>query len=456
MLLPRVSSATLKYSAAANMEDYFRELSNNLFRFLTGEEILLLNYQGETSDFVRLNNNRIRQAGQVRNQTMDVALIARRRESTSTFTLSGNQQDDLRRAEGQVARLREKLPLLPEDPYLNFSATICNTARRGENTLPSASDAVEALVHSASGLDLVGLWASGEMCRGFANSLGQFNWHSTYSFNLDWSLYRDTDKAVKQDYAGFHWDEATLSDKLASGRETLDILKRAPKRLDPGRYRVFLAPRALYELMQIVSWGAFSIKSHRTAQTPLLRMLREDARLHPAVNIRENHASGLTPCFTPTGFIKPDSVELIRAGAYGDCLASARSAKEYSVPVNCGTEHPNSLEVAPGELNQQDALAMLDTGLLVSNLWYCNYSDRNQCRITGMTRFASMWVENGKAVSPVKVMRFDESLYHILGDCLEGLTREREHIIDSSSYDWRSDVSAWLPGALVDGFTFTF
>ena len=38
---------------------------------------------------------------------------------------------------------------------------------------------------------------------------------------------------------------------------------------------------------------------------------------------------------------------------------------------------------------------------------------------------------------------------------LEGLTREREHILDSSSYEWRSDASAWLPGALVNGFTFT-
>ena len=79
----------------------------------------------------------------------------------------------------------------------------------------------------------------------------------------------------------------------------------------------------------------------------------------------------------------------------------------------------------------------------------------NNRRETGMTRFACLWVEHGQAVAPVNVMRFDECLYHILGDHLEGLTRECEHILDSSSYEWRSDASACLPGALVNDFTFT-
>ena len=58
-------------------------------------------------------------------------------------------------------------------------------------------------------------------------------------------------------------------------------------------------------------------------------------------------------------------------------------------------------------------------------------------------------------MAPVNVMRFDESIYHILGDRLEGLTREQEHILDTGSYGWRSDASARLPGALVNDFTLT-
>jgi predicted Zn-dependent protease len=72
-----------------------------------------------------------------------------------------------------------------------------------------------------------------------------------------------------------------------------------------------------------------------------------------------------------------------------------------------------------------------------------------------MTRFASFWVENGEIVAPLNVMRFDETLYHILGSNLIALTAEREFIIEADTYEVRSTRSARLPGALVDGFTLT-
>ena len=41
------------------MEDYFRELSDTLCAGLAAGEVLLLNFRGESSDFARLNHNRI-------------------------------------------------------------------------------------------------------------------------------------------------------------------------------------------------------------------------------------------------------------------------------------------------------------------------------------------------------------------------------------------------------------
>jgi predicted Zn-dependent protease len=437
------------------MKTYFRKLSNRLCTDLPAGEVLLLNVQGEDTDFVRLNQNKIRQAGHVRQLALYLDLISNGRETSAVLPLSGNFDADLAQASSMLGRLREQLPFLPEDPHLNYATEAHNSSQHGDSQLPDAGDALEHLIDAAHGLDLVGAWAGGEMSHGFANSLGQFNWHSAHSFNLDWSIYRESDKAVKQNYAGFSWDADVLKQKVATARDTLELLGLKPRQLRPGQYRVFLTPTALNELMDMVSWGGFGLKSHRTAQTPLLSMVREDVTLNKAVTISENHADGLTPRFTRAGFIKPDSVELIKAGDYRDCLANRRSAKEYDAEVNCGNEHPQSLEISGGELRQNDVLTALDTGLYISNLWYCNFSDRNHCRITGMTRFACLWVEQGKAVAPVNVMRFDESIYHILGDRLEGLTREQEHILDTGSYEWRSNASARLPGALVNDFTFT-
>ena len=99
-----------------------------------------------------------------------------------------------------------------------------------------------------------------------------------------------------------------------------------------------------------------------------------------------------------------------------------------TVAVNSGGESPNALEMAAGSLAGDELLGRLDTGLYLNNLWYCNFSDRNDCRITGMTRFACFWVEQGVIQAPLNVMRFDDSVYRMLGDALVGLTRERELI----------------------------
>ena len=258
-------------------------------------------------------------------------------------------------------------------------------------------------------------------------------------------------------YGPFNYYDAdwSLAIKIAFARETLSVLERPAISIKPGPYRVFLTPSAMQELINMLNWGGFGLKSHRTAQTPLLKMSRDGVTLNPKVTMLENHHEGLTPRFTSTGFIKPDAVTLIENGVYQATLNAARSAKEYGEEVNSHSEQPQSLHINAGNLPQSDVLKTLDTGIYVSNLWYCNYSDRSHCRITGMTRFASLWVENGQPVAPISVMRFDETLYHMLGDNLIDLTQEREHILDASTYVARSEASALLPGALVDQFRLT-
>lgn len=71
------------------------------------------------------------------------------------------------------------------------------------------------------------------------------------------------------------------------------------------------------------------------------------------------------------------------------------------------------------------------------------------------TRFATFWVEHGEIQAPVNVMRFDETLYRVLGDNLLGLTAERSFLLDPSTYHARSTNSVRVPGALVGDFTFT-
>ncbi len=437
------------------MRDYFHTLTDALCTQLTGDEILLCSFDGEDSDFVRMNHNKVRQAGNVTQRYLHLDLIRGRRHATCNSVLAGHLDHDLPPLRTLLDTLRAQIALLADDPYLMYAGEINNSTHDATAAPIDSGAALEDIINAAHGLDLVGLWASGTIYSGFANSLGQRNWHQSTTFNFDWSCYHQTDKAVKNNYAGFAWDPAILKQKMLDARAQLDVIARPPRTLTPGHYRAYFAPAALEELLSVVAWGGFGLKAHRSARTPLIKMSKEDRRLHSAVTLVEDHTRGLAPAFTRSGFVTNAPVTLIANGKYSDCLVSPRSAKEYGVPLNSGSEAPHALDMHAGSLPRADILNALGTGLYINNLWYCNFSDHDDCRITGMTRFACFWVQDGIITAPVNVMRFDDSIYRMLGTQLLGLTAEREFLFDTSTYMQRSTRSAQLPGALVDDFTLT-
>ena len=435
--------------------DIFYALAERLFARLHGNESLFCHCRYESSDFVRLNHHRIRQAGAVHAVGLGLTLINDGRQAEASCELSGDPAQDLALTRGLLERLRERLGHLPPDPYLNYSLAATTGERRVGETLPDARAALADLIGAAAGLDLVGIWASGELGEGLASSIGHRHWHGSRSFNLDWSCYLTGDKAVKASYGGLDWEPSVLTRKLDEMRRGLEVMQRPARTIAPGRYRAYLAPAAVAELMQLLAWGGFDLKSHRTRQTPLLKLALGERAFDPRVGIREEQDRGLTPSFTPAGFTKPKRVDLIRDGRFGHCLVDARDAKEYGVPVNAAGGTPESIALDPGDLPTREVLTRLADGLWIGNLWYCNWSDPNDCRVTGMTRFGTWWVEHGEIQAPVSVMRFDDSLYHLFGDRLEGLTRERELLMDPGTYEGRGTESALLPGALVAGIDLT-
>jgi len=439
------------------MEQRFEELTAALFSGLTGDELLLASLRGEDSDFVRFNHGSVRQAGQVRQDHLELSLVVGQRQAGATLTLTGQAGEDLARARVTLVRLRTILPSLPEDPHLLVSREPQNTRRVEANGLPPVDEALDAIGSAGSGLDLVGIWASGTVRAGFANSLGQRNWFQCNPFHFDWSLYHAGDKATKSSYAGFEWDAAELGRKVEAGRRDLEILARPARRIEPGRYRAVLSPSAVSEVVGLMCWGGFSARSQRTRRSPLQQLVDGRSALDSRVSLREEVARGVAPAFDGAGFVRPDSVELIQGGAHAASLVSARSAKEYGLVCTGagGGEYPDSVVMDAGALPAEDLLAELGDGLYISNLWYLNYSDRPGGRMTGMTRFATLWVQDGKPVEPVEVMRFDDTVYRIFGEALVGLGDRQELLLDAGSYDRRSTASVRVPSALVDGLTFT-
>jgi predicted Zn-dependent protease len=436
---------------------YFYELMDTAEKKLHQGEELLLAFQGEDSEFCRFNQGRVRQIGKVQHDRLQIRLIKDSRHALCELTLLGQMADDVARMEETLGRLRQMIPHLPADPYLLVNREPKSSERVEANRLPAIEQWTDAIRRETRGLDFVGIQAAGGMYRGFANTLGQRNWYENYSFNLDWSVYHEADKAVKANYAGFEWSDSVLQAKMQSCREQLEHLKKPAVTITPGAYRVYLTPMALAEVMSLLEWRAFGIKAQRTKSSPLRRLVEGGQTLAPIIHLSEDVVGGVAPDFDDFGFTKPRSLDLIVNGQHQGALVSARSSREYGLePTGADEgESPESLYLKPGSLSSSSILKELGDGLYISNLWYMNFSDPEACRMTGMTRFATFWVQNGEIQGPVNVMRFDESLYRMLGENLIGLTDQSEMLLSSSTYESRSTHSLRLPGALIDRFAFT-
>lgn len=438
------------------MQHYFSQIAEATCARKHVHEEILLYLRAEDSDFCRFNGGKMRQAGQVEQRFLTLTLIQQQKMLRTNISLSGAFADDMDTVERHLKKLRELLPATPEDPYLNFEQAGRSSVSMHSNTLPTAMEACGDVVHLAADDDLVGVFAGGGIYRGFANSLGQFNWYETFNFSLDFSLVEQADKAVKSSYAGFMWDKEQLAKKLTEMRQQKEMLRRPMATVKPGNYRAYLAPSAMEEIFGLLNWQSFGIRSQKTRKATIEKLITGESQLSPMVSVSENTAQGIAPNFDAFGFRKPDKVSLIEKGKHVGALVSARSGREYEVKPTGAAEHESleALAMDGGSLSLDQVTERLGEGLYINNLWYLNYSDRAACRMTGMTRFATFWVEDGQIKAPLPVMRFDDSLYRMLGTSLEALTQP-ELLVSTETYDSRSTSSKSLPGALLAQFALT-
>ncbi|HEX4549273.1 TldD/PmbA family protein [Pseudomonas sp.] len=443
-------------SISKSQSDAFKVMVNWLRDSVREPEQFTLSYAAESSAFVRFNHAKVRQAGQVQQADVGLKLINDGRHADLHITLSGDQEADLQRLAEGLQQLRETLPLLPQDPYLLLNHNGWQSNNVQEYPLPDTEQVVEEICAAAEGLDLVGFYAAGPISRGFASSSGAFGWHQANSFNFDFSLFHENGEAVKASYAGHEWSSEGFARRFQQAREQLAFLGRPLRTLAPGQYRAYLAPAALEEIMGMLSWGGFSAQSIASKSSPLQKLYVGDQTFSPLVSLDEKVSGSLSPAFSGEGYPRSD-LRLVIEGKAGDQLVGSRSAAEYGLTANgaSGGESPSALNMAAGNLSQAEILKQLGTGLYISNLWYLNYSDQPAARLTGMTRFATFWVENGEIQAPVSTMRFDDSAYSLLGSQLEALTAERELLLSASTYSQRNTSSALLPGALVSRLTLT-
>lgn len=447
----------MKIEELSALEVSFNQLIETLLIKKSESEQFTVKLSSERSQFTRFNHAKVRQTGCVADGWIELTLMADQRSSIRQFPFTGNWDVDWQLAYTALQELRDELILLPIDPYLVLPSGN-NTSREIHSGNLLADEAVvPTVLQLVAELDFTGIYAGGLVVKAYGDSNGQKHWFATDSFTLDYSLFSTSGQAVKGTFAGSNWDISAYIAKISEAKKQLELLARPAKELPRGQYKTYFAPAAVGDLLAMLSWGAVSEADIQQGNSALAALSRQEKQLSPRFNLKENFQRGLVPRFNELGEIAAPELPVIEKGHLVNTLVNSRTAKEYQKIANGanGSETLRAPEVTTGNLVFEQILPSLDTGLYVSNLHYLNWSDRHTGRITGMTRYACFWVENGEIIAPIENLRFDESLYRFWGENLVDLTNFQEFIPEVGTYDSRQLGGSLVPGMLVKHFTYT-
>ncbi len=436
---------------------HFEALADFFFGELLPNEHASVSYDAEDTYFLRMNHAKVRQNGFVQQAAFSVTLYKNKRTYSFAQGLTGLLEQDKETAAESLEDARKVIAQLPEDPYQSIPTSSDRSETIYDGVLIPQQMIEKNLLDPANGLDFAGLFAQGMICRGAANTAGARHWFQTKTFTLDYSIWLENGRAVKGLYAGRDWAQPEYEQRIADARQRLPVLALEPKKIEPGKYRVFISADALVDVVAFFSWNGFGERAMQQGESAYLALKEGREHFSSAFNLSQDFSIGVEPAFNSEGEAAPEKLTVIENGALINTIVSSRSEKQYGVQSNGAdaNESFRSAVIGAGSLAEADALTELGTGIYISNFHYLNWSDPATARVTGMTRFACLWVENGKVVAPIADMRWDESLYNMFGANLIALTKERKLFVETSTYEERAVGGCLLPGILVENFNCT-
>ncbi|MEE3079666.1 MAG: metallopeptidase TldD-related protein [Bdellovibrionota bacterium] len=434
----------------------FHQIAGNIYKELNEGEDLSIGLDGEETTFMRFSKSRIRQLGDIDQTSASLRLTFNERSLTSSFSLSGDVSQMEKTLKEELLGLRKEISSIEKDPHFTPIVGGQSSEEYLSGKLLDGEIASKTILEPLRDVDGAGIYCSGKVIRATSNSKDQSHWFENDSFYVDFSLYSDKQKAVKGGYAGREFIEKEYLEEIQNKKDLLQKVSHPSKKMEPGKYRVYLAPAAVAEILGTLSWQGFSHSALKKGMSPLKRF-NEGETLSEKVTINEDFSLGFSPRFNDDGEVSPEKLSLFKDGKLENTLISTRTAKEYGVESNFSSsyEMPRSISLEAGTLHEAEALKTLEPGLFISNLHYLNFSDLQNGRITGMTRFACFYVENGQIVAPIEDLRFDESFYHFFGKGLVDLTDNVNVFPVTDSYEQRSVGAMSTPGMIVNDFRFT-
>ncbi len=443
-------------------KEIYNTICSQVYNTLQEGEDLTIYMEGENSQYFRFNDSKIRQTGIIEDYNVTLSLYHGKKSLQATTTISSDIDYSVKNLISEINGLRDPLSLIPENNFTAFPEKFDSLEVYRQGDLPDREEILDSLMGIIDSDNLTGVWTSGKIFRASSTSKGTHHWFEKDSFIFDFSLIDAKENMVKILYPGSDWNKDDFIAAFDDASKRLQLMDKPKLELKPGKYRVWFEPHAVADFVDMLNWNGVSEASLRNGSSCLLKMRKDNVRLSEKFSLDESFDRKSTASFNSRSEIS-GNVSLIKHGILENTLINSKTALEYGLSSNYA-EDVNSWGMgeylrAPfmhgGDIKLDERLEKLGTGIFISNIHYLNWSDNLGGRITGLTRYACYWVEDGRMIAPIKTMRFDDSFYNFFGDNLEavGETVLSRPVIET--YDGRNPGETTCPGILVNDFELT-
>ena len=443
-------------------KEIYNTICSQVYSTLEEGEGLTIYMEGENSQYFRFNDSKIRQTGIIEDYNVTLSLYHGKKSLQATTTISSDIDYSVKNLISEINGLRAPLSLIPENNFTAFPEKFDSLEVYREGDLPDREEILDILMGIIDSKNLTGVWTSGKIFRASSTSKGTHHWFEKDSFIFDFSLIDAKENMIKILYPGSDWNKDDFVEAFDDASKRLQLMDKPKLELKPGKYRVWFEPHAVADFVDMLNWNGVSEASLRNGSSCLLKMRKDNIKLSEKFSLDESFDRKSTASFNSRSEVS-GNVSLIKHGILKNTLINSKTALEYGLNSNYA-EDVNSWGMgeylrAPfmhgGDIKLNERFEKLGTGIFISNIHYLNWSDNLGGRITGLTRYACYWVQDGKMIAPIKTMRFDDSFYNFFGDNLEavGETVLSRPVIET--YDGRNPGETTCPGILVNDFELT-
>ena len=392
-------------------------------------------YLGTESALTRFANNFIHQNVAESNHEVRVRAVVGKKVGVA----STNRLDEasLQRVAEQALEIAMLQPENPEFHSLPAPQLIVPAPGYSESTAHFTPEerarSVSIIVRLAKerGLESAGAFSTNSTETAVANSLGIF----AYEPRTDSECHA----VVMADAGGSGYTQRVAVDAATMNFEAMAheavekaVRSRNPITIPVGEYQTVLDTYAVGDMLQNLALMGLSATAVQEERSFMNGQFGKQL-VHPSVTIYDDghDPAGLAQAFDYEGVPKQRVVMIDRGIANAVVYDSFTAARSDSANTGHALPAPNSYGPLPiqtmmaaGDGSLEELIKGVDHGIYVTRFHYTNAVHPVKTLLTGMTRDGTFLIEHGELSSPVKNMRFTQSILDALRD-VQAIGRER-------------------------------